>query len=91
MTETTTPGRPAPDSGPAPSPDLAETTAPILVVALSEPFDLVANFKEDQDPRVTLVRPDEVEDPANCASPPNRSVADPRSSERTVNPVVEEY
>ncbi|WP_428926828.1 2-hydroxyacid dehydrogenase [Marinibacterium sp. SX1] len=69
MTETTTPGRPAPDSGPAPSPDLADTTAPILVVALSEPFDLVANFKEDQDPRVTLVRPDEVEDPGavTCA------------------------
>ena len=47
----------------------ATLAQPILTVALSETFDLVANMAEASDPRVTLVRPDEVEDPGavTCA------------------------
>lgn len=41
----------------------ATTPRPITVVALSETFDLVANIGEATDPRVTLLRPEEVEDP----------------------------
>lgn len=43
--------------------------SPIIVVALSETFDLAANMAEASDPRVRLLRPSEVEDPAlvTCA------------------------
>ncbi len=46
-----------------------EASWPLTVVTLSEPFDMVTNLSEAQDPRIRLVRPEEVEDPGavTCA------------------------
>lgn len=47
----------------------AQVSWPLTVVALSESIDLVKNFTGDIDPRITLVRPEDVEDPGavTCA------------------------